>query len=302
MSKPQVIAIVGPTASGKSSLAIELALRLGGEVISADSRQVYRGMDIGTGKVTVDEMRSVPHHLLNIANPAHDTYTATDFTRNAHAAITDILSRGKTPIICGGTFFYLDILRGKMGAAPVPPNNELRAELELLSTDELLTRLTNLDPKRAATIDTKNPRRLMRAIEIATALGSVPEVTPTDSLYDWTIIGINIDPEQLRERIATRLDERLAQGMVDEVRTLHASSVSWERLESFGLEYRFIAKYLQGELTETEMRTQLYYAICQYAKRQRTWLRRDTDINWLPFPVDLTETTMHLQNSGFMVR
>jgi len=302
MQKPKVIVVVGPTASGKSSLAIELALRLNGEVISADSRQVYRGMDIGTGKVTPEEMQGVPHHLLNIADPAHDTYTATDFTRDAHAAISDILARGNTPIIAGGTFFYLDILRGKMGAAPVPPNETLRAELEPLTTDELTTRLSVLDPVRAASIDTKNPRRLIRAIEIATALGSVPAVTPTDSPYDWTILGIDIAPDHLRERIAMRLDERLTQGMIDEVSRLHSDGVSWKRLESFGLEYRFIAKHLQGELSEADMREQLFYAICGYAKRQRTWLRRDHDIIWLPFPVDITATTEHLQKSGFMVR
>lgn len=302
MLKPKVIAIVGPTASGKSSLAIELALCLDGEVISMDSRQVYRGMDIGTGKVTQEEMSDVPHHLINIADPALDTYTATNFTRDAEAAISDTLSRGKTPILCGGTFFYLDILRGKMGAAPVPPNEALRAELEPLSTSELLSRLTTLDPKRAATIDTHNPRRLMRSIEIATALGSVPEVTPTDSPYEWTLVGIDISPEQLRERIKTRLDERLKHGMIEEVHNLHTAGVSWERLESFGLEYRYIAKYLKSELSEAAMRTQLYHAICQYAKRQRTWLRRDTGITWLPFPVDVVTTTTQLQKSGFMIR
>ncbi|MBY0310307.1 tRNA (adenosine(37)-N6)-dimethylallyltransferase MiaA [Patescibacteria group bacterium] len=302
MVTPKVIAIVGPTASGKSSLAIELALRLNGEVVSADSRQVYRGMDIGTGKVTTEEMRGIPHHLISIANPATETYTATNFTDDANAAITNILSRGKTPIICGGTFFYLDILRGKMGAAPVPPNETLRRELEALSTDELLARLTNLDQRRAATIDTKNPRRLMRAIEIATALGAVPEVVETESPYEWTIIGIDIEPELLRERIARRLEERLANGMIEEVVALHESGVSWERLQSFGLEYRYISKYIQGDITEAALRTELFYAICGYAKRQRTWLRRDHDITWLPFPVDSIQTLSHLQSSGFMVR
>lgn len=295
MPKPKVIAVVGPTASGKSSLAIELALQCNGEVISADSRQVYKGMDIGTGKVTELEMKGVPHHLLSIADPAHDNYTATDFTHDAQVAITDIIARGKTPIICGGTFFYLDILRGKMGAAPVPPNNDLRAELALLSTDALLSRLTDLDPARAATIDTKNPRRLMRAIEIATALGSVPTVTPVDSPFDWLILGIDIAPDVLRERIAARLDERFGSGMVEEVAKLHTAGVSWERLLGFGLEYRFIAKHLLGELTHDEMRAQLFYAICGYAKRQRTWLRRDEAITWFPHPLEVTTTQKRVQ-------
>lgn len=299
--KPTVIAVVGPTASGKSTLAIELALALSGEVISADSRQVYRGMDIGTGKVTQEEMRGVPHHLLDIVDPT-TTYTASDFSCDAHAAIATINKNHHTPIIAGGTFFYLDILRGKMGTAPVPPNESLRTELEKLTTIELLARLTTLDPRRAATIDTQNSRRLIRAIEIATALGAVPEITPADSPYDWIVFGIDIDPDTLRTRIATRLDERLKTGMIDEVAALHQDGVTWERLEGFGLEYRFIAKHLQGELDREELRTQLFFAICQYAKRQRTWLRRDPDIVWLPFPASPESAIEHLQNRGFVLR
>lgn len=302
MGKPKVITIVGPTASGKSALAVELALRLNGEVISVDSRQVYRGMDIGTGKVTTAEMLGIPHHLIDIADPATDTYTATDFVRDAHAAVTDILSRGKMPILCGGTFFYLDILRGRMSPAPVPPNPALRKELEALSLSDLRERLAALDPARAETVDTQNPRRLIRSVEIATALGAVPKVTTTDSLYDWTILGIDVPPELLRERITTRLDERLADGMIAEVEHLHDAGVSWERLLSFGLEYRFIAEHLRGENDASTMREKLFPAICQYAKRQRTWLRRDQDITWLPFPVEISTVLEHLHNDGFMVR
>lgn len=299
--KPTVIAVVGPTASGKSALAIELALTVSGEVISADSRQVYRGMDVGTGKVTVEEMRGIPHHLIDICDPT-TIYTASDFARDAHTAIITITKNHHTPIIAGGTFFYLDILRGKMSTAPVPPNGPLRAELEQLNNTELLSRLATLDPKRAAAIDGQNSRRLIRAIEIATALGTVPEVIPTDSPYNWVIFGIDIDPETLRNRIAKRLDERLAGGMIEEISTLKTSGVSWARLESFGLEYRFIAKYLQGHITHDELRTQLFHAICQYAKRQRTWLRRDPDIIWLPFPATPETALKHLQKRGFVIR
>lgn len=295
MDKPRIITIVGPTASGKSALAIELALALGGEVISADSRQVYRGMDIGTGKVTREEMRGVPHHLLNIADPVTDTYTATDFKHDAEAAITDIVSRGNVPIICGGTFFYLDILRGKMQPAPVSPDPELRAELETLPLTALNERLHALDPRRASTVDTQNPRRLIRAIEIATALGHVPEPVVTDSPYEWKVLGIEIAPETLRTRIATRLDERLTAGMIHEVIFLRNQGISDERLISFGLEYRFITEHLRGDYDYETMRTKLYYAICQYAKRQRTWLRRDDAITWLPFPVTETLVLDHLQ-------
>jgi tRNA dimethylallyltransferase len=295
MDKPCIITIVGPTASGKSTLAIDLALALGGEVISADSRQVYRGMDIGTGKVTPEETRGVPHHLLNIADPVTDTYTATDFKHDAEAAITDIVSRGTVPIICGGTFFYLDVLRGKMQPAPVPPNPPLRAELEALPLPALLEHLHSIDQRRATTIDTKNPRRLIRAIEIATALGHVPEPIVTDSPYEWKMFGIEITPETLRTRIASRLDERLTAGMTHEVADLRTQGVSDDRLISFGLEYRFITEHLRGDYDYETMRTKLYYAICQYAKRQRTWLRRDDTITWLPFPVTAAQVLTHLQ-------
>jgi tRNA dimethylallyltransferase len=302
MLKPKVIAIVGPTASGKSALAVELALRLNGEVISVDSRQVYRSMDIGTGKVTTAEMRGIPHHLIDIADPATDTYTATDFERDAQMAITDILARGKTPILCGGTFFYLDILRGRMSPAPVPPNPALRAELETLSLPELQERLAVLDPTRAETVDTQNPRRLMRSIEIATALGHVPKAAKTKSPYSWHIIGIEVAPDTLRERIAERLDERLQNGMIAEVERLHSEGVTWERLASFGLEYRYISEHLRGKYDIASMREKLFPAICQYAKRQRTWLRRDPDITWLPFPIDVATTIAQLQKSGFVIR
>lgn len=300
MSKPKVIAVVGPTASGKSTLAIELALALNGEVISADSRQVYRGMDIGTGKVTVTEMRGVPHHLLDVADPATTTYTAHDFARDAARSIAAIHERGHLPIIAGGTFFYLDILRGKMSPAPVPANEALRQELEAMPPTELYTRLQALDPKRAATIDAANPRRLIRAIEVATALGHVPVVTQTDSPYTWLVLGIDIPTDTLRERINTRLTERLNSGMIEEVAELHTQGVSWERLSSFGLEYRYCAKFLQGEIDQTTLESELSNKIHQFAKRQRTWLRGDKEIVWLPFPIDkataLETTTKFLSN------
>jgi tRNA dimethylallyltransferase len=302
MSKPPLIAIVGPTASGKSTLAIELANSLRGEVISADSRQIYRGMDIGTGKITREEMRGIPHHLLSIANPATDTYTATKWQRDAEAAITDILNRGKVPIICGGSFFYIDILRGKMQPAPVPPNPIRRAQLEACTIEELWLRLRELDPRRARTIDQHNPRRLMRAIEIAEALGAVPEPAITESPFSWHILGIDVPPEILRERIAVRLQERLRAGMVNEVATLRAQGVSDARLISFGLEYRFITEHLRGDYDLEACIERLQHAISQYAKRQRTWLRRDPEITWLPFPATVDQAQAALQKSSFMLR
>lgn len=295
MPKPKVIAIVGPTASGKSSLAIEIAKICDGEVISADSRQVYRGLDIGSGKITVSEMAGIPHHLLDIADPI-DTYTAADFVRDAKVIIADIISRNKTPIIAGGTFFYLDILRGKMQTAAVAPNAALQTELEKLTTAELVQKLSLADPKHAAKIDTKNRRRLIRSLEIIATLGAVPEVETVPSEYEWLILGIDIDKEILNARIEKRLHERLQNGMVEEVQKLLESGISLKRLEDFGLEYRYITKYLQKEISYAEMIEQLFAKIRQFAKRQRTWLKRDEDIIWKPFPVTVASIQKDLNN------
>jgi tRNA dimethylallyltransferase len=296
MSKPKVIAIVGPTASGKTALSITLAERFGGEVISADSRQVYRGMDLGTGKVTTEEMAGIPHYLLDIADPKTDTYTGADFVRDASTAITDITNRGHLPIIAGGTFFYLDLLRGLRSSAPVPPNETLRAELELKTTEELSTQLTTLDPRRATTIDHDNRRRLIRALEVVDALGHVPETTVADSPYDMLVLGIDVPVDILNERIHRRIIDRIDQGMIEEINTLHESGVSWERMASFGLEYRSIASYLQGQLTKDAMIEELAAKTRQFAKRQRLWLKHDKNIVWLTFPVDEQKAVSIVQN------
>ncbi len=290
-TKPPAIAIVGPTASGKTALSIALAKKFSGEVISADSRQVYRGMDIGTAKVTSQEMDGVPHHLLDVCNP-EDVYTAMDFVRDAQIALADITKRDKLPIIAGGTFFYLDLLIGKMSAPEVEPDPELRAELESLSNEVLLKKLAVLDPARAEAIDKDNPRRLIRAIEIATVLGHVPVSTPQESPYRWLTLGIDIPLSVLEERIKERVLTRLDAGMIEEVERLHKEGVSYERLDSFGLEYRYIARYLQKQIDKETMIEELITKTRQFAKRQKTWLKRDETIVWLPFPVD----TNHAMN------
>ena len=295
MKKPKVIAIVGPTASGKTSLSIALAQAFNGDIISADSRQVYRGMDLGSGKVTFEEMAGVRHHLIDIVDPANEVYTGADFFRDGTRALIDITTRGKLPIIAGGTFFYLDLLKGVAGSAPVPPNPALRAELESLSIDELNHRLQITDPVRAAAIDTSNPRRLVRALEIIHALGHVPTDMIIPSPYRFLTLGIDIDLETLMPRITERLATRIEAGMIDEVVNLHVKGVTWERLDSFGLEYRYISKYLQGSLTLEAMTDELAIKIRQFAKRQLTWLKRDTSIVWLPFPVSEDEAKKHIE-------
>lgn len=288
MYKPKVIAVVGPTASGKTSLAVELALALNGEVISADSRQVYKGLDIGSGKVTEEETKGVPHHLISITDPK-DTYTAADFAHDAKALIEDITARGKVPIIAGGTFFYLDQLRGLSGVAGVPKNEELRNDLENKSTPELLTILTDLDSKRAVAVDKNNRHRIIRSIEIATTLGHVPEAIKAPSSYDWLIFGIDIERTDLHPRIETRLHQRLRDGMEAEVKRLLEEGVSKEKLVAFGLEYRYLVRRHYQELSYEQMTEELFAKIRQFAKRQQTWLKRDSEIVWKKFPINLEE-------------
>lgn len=296
-TKPKVIAIVGPTASGKTSLSIELAKAFNGEVISADSRQVYRGLDIGSGKVTKAEMEGIPHHLLDVADPEY-RYSAADFLRDAKAAISDITSRGKLPIIAGGTFFYLDLLRGKMQTATVSPDLELQAELEKLSTNELVSRLKAADPRRAEIIDQNNRRRLIRSLEIISVLGRVPETVEKTSDYEWLILGIDIDRDKLNERIKIRLEDRLQNGLKKEVEDLLASGLDPQRLDDFGLEYRYLKRNLKNEIEYDEMVTQLFAKLRQFAKRQNTWLKRDKEIIWKKFPVSMEDIKSEVE--GFL--
>lgn len=277
--KPKIIAVVGPTSSGKTSLSIAIAKEFNGEVISADSRQVYCGLDIGTGKVTKEEMEGVPHHLLDIVDPI-EVYTAANFERDAVVAILDIQNRGRLPIVAGGSTFYIDILRGKQQSAPVPPNEVFRAELENLSKAELFEKLKQSDRRRAEAIDPDNRRRLERALEIIDALGVVPEPTEAESPYDWYMIGVDVPKEKLHQNIHTRLLARIEAGMIEEAERLHTEGVSYERMDNLGLEYRYLAKHLQGELSKDEMIEQIELKNRQYAKRQMTWLKRDKSIEW----------------------
>jgi tRNA dimethylallyltransferase len=270
--KPNIVVVCGPTATGKSDKAVDIALERNGEVISADSRQVYKGLDIGSGKVTQEEMRGVPHHLLDVADP-QDVFSVDDFVRLGTEAIDSILGKGKLPIICGGTGFYIDALVHNLHMPQVPPNPQLRSELEQLPIADLQTRLQELDPDRYETVDVHNPVRLVRAIEIATALGSVPLLS-RESRYDVEWVCLDFPDNILKERIHTRLIRRLEAGMLDEARQLHENGLSYDRMKQFGLEYRYMAMHLLGELSYDEMVEQLNAKIWQYAKRQRTWFRK----------------------------
>lgn len=278
MNAQKIICVVGPTAVGKSDLAVELARRFGGEVISADSRQVYKGLDIGSGKITDDEMKGVPHYLLDVVSPKK-TFTADHFKAKGREALEEIAKRGKLPIICGGTGFYIDILLGNSSTAPVPPDPELRRRLSRLSAEALYKKLAKADPRRAKEMDPNNKVRLIRALEIVKALGKVPAVEARSS-EDTLWIGLDIPREELRQKIAIRLEKRLKAGMIDEVKKLRRQGVSWKRLYDLGLEYRYVSLYLRKELSLEEMKEKLLIEIGKYAKRQMTWFKRNKEIRW----------------------
>ena len=293
MNKPRVIAVLGPTASGKTSCAIDLAEQFAGEVVSADSRQVYRGLNLSSGKVTDAEMRGVPHHLLDVAE-LREVYTASDFVRDATAAIDDILARGRTPIIAGGTNFYVDLLRGKQQAAPVPPNPTLRERLDTYSTAALYEELRERDPRRAGEVDPNNRHRLIRALEIVATLGVVPQTGAVEAHYAFCCIGLSMPLPELTERIGCRLHERIESGLVDEIRSLHEAGMPWERLDELGLEQRYTSWYLQGRLTYDAYQKELVTKTRQFAKRQLTWLQRDEAIAWFD-PHDQEAVSAHIE-------
>lgn len=277
--KIPLIVIVGPTASGKSALAVRLAKKFGGEIVSADSRQVYRRLDIGTGKVTLRERAHVPHHLLDIADPKKQI-SVVEFKTRADKAIATIYKRGKTPILVGGTGFWVDaVALGKQFPA-VPPNEHLRRRLEKKSAAKLFEILRKLDPRRARAIEKKNPRRLIRAIEIARALGRVPRVVEK-SAYATLWLGLTFPPAILRKRIRARLEHRLRAGMIQEALKLRSRGLPWKRFYELGLEYRFLADYLRGNISREELSTKLKRAIFDYARRQLSWFRRNQRIHWV---------------------
>ncbi len=287
ITKQKIIVVLGPTATGKSDFAVEIALQLRSglapkmeaEIISADSRQVYMGLNIGSGKITKKEMRGIPHHLLDVANPIK-VFTVAEYKKLADKKIEEIISRGKIPIIVGGTGFYIDSVINDSQLPEVKPNKKLRTELSKLSTENLFKRLQKLDPRRAKEIDAKNPVRLIRAIEIAQTLGSVPKMK-INPKYETIIVGLDFPDDELKERIEKRLISRFKSGMLDEAKKLHSQGLSLKRMEELGLEYRYMAKFLQGKITEKEMSEKLLSEIWKYAKRQRTWFKRNKDIIWV---------------------
>jgi tRNA dimethylallyltransferase len=268
---PAIIAVAGPTASGKTARAIELAKERSGEVISVDSRQVYRMLDIGTEKITKEEMQGIPHHLIDIRD-SKDTYSAGDFIEDVERLIPEIRSRGKVPILAGGTHFYFDALLYGL-PAEAPRDNDLRAELEQLPSEELMRRIRAQDPRRASRIDPLNRRRLVRALEILATHETVPERDTGASRYvvEWFIL--NPERDELRSRIRARLAQALDNGLVEEVERVRAH-VGEERLNELGLEYKVIGEYLRGERSYDSVLPTLSSRLWHYARHQKAWLRK----------------------------
>lgn len=281
--KQKVLIIVGPTSSGKSALAVELARKFNGEVISADSRQVYKGLDIGTGKITKRDMKGVRHHLLDVASP-RKTFTAHDFVKKARNTIDDIAARGKLPIITGGTGFYIDALVGRIALPNVPVNAKLRRTLEKQTAAQLFAMLKKLDLRRAKNIDPHNKRRLVRALEIVAALGTVPTLkTHSAALpYDTLWLGVTLQSNVIARKIRKRLQARIRQGMVAEARRLRRGGLSLKRMRAFGLEYRALADLLEHKVSRKDFAVRLNHDIRRYAKRQLTYWKRNKEIEWFP--------------------
>lgn len=277
----KVLVVVGPTASGKSALGVEIARALGGEIISADSRQVYRGLNIGTGKITQREMRGVPHYLLDVSSPKR-VFTAHDFVTKGRRAIADIATRHKIPIIVGGTGFYIDALVGRVLLPDVPPDTAFRTKMRTKTAKQLLALLKQKDPARVRSMNESergNPVRLIRALEIARALGKNPK-PQHNTAYPAQWIGIQPNDDVIQKNIVQRLAARLRQGMVAEARRLHADGLSYKRMGNLGLEYRALARHLQGKTTRAQMCEELLRDILAYAKRQKTYWKRNKNIRW----------------------
>lgn len=290
MQRPKILIITGPTATGKTRLSVELAKNLGGEVASADSMQIYRGMDIGTAKVTNDEMQGVAHHMIDVADPMED-YSVSRYVAEATACIEDILSRGKLPIVAGGTNLYIDSLVRGLDFAQTQEDKALREELnaqyDALGGEAMLSRLGEFDPERAAKLHASDKRRIVRAIEIFTLTGeTMTEHDRKTQLlpprFDAMKVALTFsDREMLYSRINSRVDIMVRQGLFDEVQALLNKGLSPESTAMQAIGYKEPAAYLRGEIGRDEAIEQIKLSSRRYAKRQLTWLRRDEAVRWI---------------------
>ena len=291
---PRLVAVVGTNSSGKSALGVELARRFGGEVVSADSRQVYRGLDLGTGKVTPTEMAGVPHHLLDVVEPGAP-FSLAEYQRCAYAAIDDVLARGRLPLLVGGTGLYVRAVVQGYQLVDAEPDPERRAELERWSDERLLAELARLDPTAVEQLDLPNHRRLVRAVEIAAAGHPRAATRRREARYRTLMLGVSWPKPILDELISSRLRARVDAGLVAEVEGLLTAGVDADFLEGLGLEYRFTVRYLRGEYGTHEEYVELAdRAVRRFARRQLSWFRRDEEIVWLDTGGDYREQAIAL--------
>lgn len=287
-----MIGIIGPTATGKTSLAVAIADKIGGEIISADSRQVYVGMDIGSGKDLSEfsiNGKEIPYHLIDIKNPGYE-YNVYEFQQDFYLVYKDIVERGKTPILCGGTGLYIEAVLKGYKLIHVPRNEELRKQLENKGDDDLVALLAAYKELHNSS-DTSDRKRLIRAIEIALYTKEHKIVQEQYPPIDYNLFAIDIERDLLKKKITKRLKQRLEEGMIKEVETLISNGITAEQLKFYGLEYKFVAQYVVGELNYNDMYQKLNAAIHQFAKRQMTWYRRmernGFKITWIPGNIPL---------------
>ncbi len=295
----KIIIILGPTSSGKSDFGVALAEKFKGEIISADSRQVYKGLNIGSGKITKKEMRSIPHHLLCVASPKK-IFTALDFKKMANKKIQEISEKNKIPFIVGGTGFYIQAITDDILIPEIKSDWKLRKKLEKKTAEKLFKILQKLNPERAKNIDPKNPRRLIRAIEITKAL---KKKSPSEFLYrrlgraireangvkqfknsacDFLYLGIKLQEKELKKKIENRIREMIESGLIKETKKLRDSGLSWKRIYELGFEYKYPAMFLQRKISKQEMLEKMILENNHYAKRQMTWFKKYApDTRWI---------------------
>ena len=281
MNYPRIVCIVGPTSSGKTALSFEVAKQFNGEIVNADARQIYQGFVIGTGQPTVAEQQGIPHHLFGFLEPEKIS-SVIEWKTAALRAIHEITCREKLPILVGGTGLYLQALVDNYEPPVVPPQPELRADMETCSLEQLVRRLEKLDPDAVTWVDLKNRRRVERALEVVTTTGKSfkEQRSQGESLVEALMVGLQRSPEELRTRINTAIDDMFARGWKQEVASLHAAGVAWDAAAMTSIGYRDVGELLREEVSFEEAREHIEIATWQYAKRQLTWFKKDARIQW----------------------
>lgn len=296
MKKKKVVVILGPTGSGKTKISISLAKKFNGEIVSADSRQVYKFLDIGTDKIKKREMMGIPHHLLDVASPKR-VFSVAQYQKKAFKVINKIQKKNKIPFLVGGTGFYIQSIVDNIIYPITKRDNKLRKELSKKSTNQLFNILKELDSDRSKNIDRQNPVRLIRAIEIAKQLKKVPPIIKKNSPYQFLLIGLKIDERKIDSLCEKRFYQWIEKGLIDEIKNLRIIGLSWKKIESFGLYYSFLAQYLQGKMDMDIAFEKSITSLRQYIKRQITWFKRDKRIIWIDNKLGVEQKIKKFLNS-----